>query len=152
MKDNVNDLLRDRGRGDSRPLRGAPPRREEDAPPVPQKDRVMSVPSDIITRSQQLRDRGLVALPMTPPEDRSPLLSPDSLSETMSFLSSHHSDDFSLMEEEPYPYHPSPPSLSPPSSLPESSASSLSTPGLRATDIGYVPSEYEYDYPESPTR
>ena len=53
--------------------------------------------------------------------------SPASLSESMSFLSSHHSDDLSLMESESYPMEmqesPSWPSSSPVSS-PESSTSS----------------------------
>ena len=120
-------------------------------PPPPPKDHVKETDSEIsYTQPQVLRDRRLVPLPITPPEERSPLLSPDSLSETMSFLSSHHSDDFSLMEDEPYPYHPPSPSMSPPSSSPESSLSSLSTPGLRMMDVGQVLGEQEY--PETPVR
>ena len=65
-----------------------------------------------------------------PPLRRKSPPSPDSLSETMSFLSSHHSDDLSLMESESYPMglpaSPSWPSSSPISS-PESSTSSSPT-------------------------
>jgi hypothetical protein len=70
----------------------------------------------------------LVPIPLTPPP-HSPG-SPTSLSDTISFLSSYHSDDFSLMESEPFIQQP--PSLlsstaissSPPSSSIQSSPSS----------------------------
>ncbi|KAH9019155.1 hypothetical protein EDB84DRAFT_1625461 [Lactarius hengduanensis] len=42
----------------------------------------------------------VIAIPLTPPP-RSPR-SPSSLSSSISFLSSHHSDNFSLMESEPF--------------------------------------------------
>ncbi|KAH9016464.1 hypothetical protein EDB85DRAFT_2207657 [Lactarius pseudohatsudake] len=42
----------------------------------------------------------VIAIPLTPPP-HSPR-SPSSLSSSISFLSSHHSDDFSLMESEPF--------------------------------------------------
>ena len=52
--------------------------------------------------------------------------SPDSLSKTMSFLSSHHSDDLSLMESEFYPMPMDmAPSLSGPTSSPISSPEQL---------------------------
>ena len=57
------------------------------------------------------------------------MASPDSLTETMSFLSSHHSDDFSLMDSESYPDRAPSPSWSSPSSSPASSPiSSASVP------------------------
>lgn len=79
----------------------------------------------------------LVPIPLTPPPI-SPR-SPSSLSSSISFLSSHHSDDLSLMESEPSesesyiqeesssPISTSPPSTSSPSS-PSSSPSSESLP------------------------
>ena len=89
------------------------------------------------------------AISLSPPPIRakSPP-SPASLSETMSFLSSHHSDDLSLMESESYPMElpasPSWPSSSPVSS-PESSTSSSPTsappssltPSEQLSDIGH---------------
>lgn len=86
------------------------------------------------------------AISLSPPPSRR-IPSPDSLTETMSFLSSHHSDDLSLMESEPYPMElpPSPswPSSSPVSS-PDSSTSSSPTsappssvtPSIELSDIG----------------
>lgn len=50
----------------------------------------------------------LIPIPLTPPPMRIP--SPDTISDTMSFLSSHHSDDFSLMESDSYPAMPMSPS------------------------------------------
>ncbi|CAL1711832.1 unnamed protein product [Somion occarium] len=142
IKDDVDQLMGDRPRTVSRP---------EMPPEVPRKDSAAGG-SDKLSyaepfRDRPSRDRRLVPLPITPPEMRSPLLSPETLSDTMSFLSSHYSDDFSLMEPEPYPYHPPSPSMSPPSSSSESSSLSSSIPDF-PQDVGYVPS----DRSESPTR
>jgi hypothetical protein len=43
----------------------------------------------------------MVPIPLTPPPERIP--SPSSFTTSVSFLSSHHSDDYSLMESESYP-------------------------------------------------
>ena len=107
-------------------------------PPVPRKDRSVGG-SSIISRSPmgpreslQATPRPtpprLIPIPLTPPPIRIP--SPDTVSETMSFLSSHHSDDLSLMESESYPAIPTSPSWpsdsSPsPESSPESEPLSL---------------------------
>ena len=108
-------------------------RAPEVPPPVPRKDRSVGG-SSIISRSPvgprealQATPRPtpprLIPIPLTPPPIRIP--SPDTVSETMSFLSSHHSDDLSLMESEPYPAMPTSPSWPSDSSpSPESSPSS----------------------------
>lgn len=78
---------------------------------------------------------GLVPIPLTPPPVRSPSLS--SMSSMMSFLSSHHSDDFSLIgtDEEEVVIPPSSPAwpseMSSPSSdfTPSIISSSESSPG-----------------------
>ncbi|KAI0698972.1 hypothetical protein C8T65DRAFT_307926 [Cerioporus squamosus] len=127
-------------------------------PPVPRKDQ--SVGGSTIISSRSPRYRGEIApesrdgprivraISLSPPPIRVPL-SPDTLSETMSFLSSHHSDDLSLMESESYPMgmdipaSPSWPSSSPVSS-PEASTSSSPTsappssltPSEELSDIG----------------
>ncbi|PCH37434.1 hypothetical protein WOLCODRAFT_158154 [Wolfiporia cocos MD-104 SS10] len=85
-------------------------------PPVPRKDRAVGG-STVISSDGPPRPTLL-----TPPPMRLP--SPDTLSESMSFLSSHHSDDLSLMESVPYPIMQVPGSPSWPSessSFPESS-------------------------------
>ena len=86
----------------------------------------------------------LVPIPLTPPPRG--LRSPSSLSSSISFLSSHHSDDLSLMEGEPYIPEPSSPtpstsiSSSPPSSsIPSSPSSSLSSRTLPLTPISQSP-------------
>lgn len=67
----------------------------------------------------------LVPIPLTPPP-RGPS-SPSAWSSSISFLSSHHSDDLSLMETEPFIQQPSSPTPSTPiSSSPSSSSISLS--------------------------
>ncbi|KAH9993287.1 hypothetical protein BJV74DRAFT_884401 [Russula compacta] len=89
---------------------------------------------------------GLVPIPLTPPP-RSPR-SPSSLSSSISFLSSHHSDDLSLMEYQPFIQEPSSPisstptsiSSSPPSSsIPSSPSSSPSSRTLPLTPISQSP-------------
>ena len=86
------------------------------------------------------------AISISPPPSRRER-SPDTLSETMSFLSSHHSDDFSLMESESYPVEipasPSWPSSSPisspdgsTSSSPTSAPPSSITPSEELSEIG----------------
>ncbi|RDX52641.1 hypothetical protein OH76DRAFT_1554302 [Lentinus brumalis] len=133
-------------------------------PPVPRKDQ--SVGGSTIISSRSPRYRGEIAserstpargregprivraISLSPPPIRVPL-SPDTLSETMSFLSSHHSDDLSLMESESYPMgmdipaSPSWPSSSPisspeasTSSSPTSAPPSSLTPSEELSDIG----------------
>lgn len=89
-----------------------------DVPPV-QQPRGASPPARV--RPQ------LIPIPLTPPPLRRRLSSPDSLSEVESYLSSHHSDDLSLLESEPYPLTPRAASPSWPSSS-TSSSSPLSSP------------------------
>lgn len=135
-------------------------------PPVPRKDQsvggstIMSSRRSPRYREEEVEtDRATPARPregprivraisLSPPPIRVPL-SPETLSETMSFLSSHHSDDLSLMESESYPMEmeipasPSWPSSSPVSS-PEASTSSSPTsappssltPSEELSDIG----------------
>ncbi|OSD01052.1 hypothetical protein PYCCODRAFT_1436831 [Trametes coccinea BRFM310] len=109
-------------------------------PPVPHKDisvgRSSVISSDRMSRSERATPvvpregpRVVRAISLSPPPIRLP--SPDTLSESsVSFLSSHHSDDLSLMESESYPMagpaSPSWPSSSPISS-PESSPTSSPT-------------------------
>ncbi|KAI9060094.1 hypothetical protein FKP32DRAFT_1595832 [Trametes sanguinea] len=109
-------------------------------PPVPHKDISVGgssvISSDRISRSERATPvvprqgpRVVRAISLSPPPIRLP--SPDTLSESsVSFLSSHHSDDLSLMESESYPMagpaSPSWPSSSPISS-PESSPTSSPT-------------------------
>ena len=85
----------------------------------------------------------LVPIPLTPPPHRpSP---PSSLSSSISFLSSYHSDDLSLMEFEPFIQQPpslstTPISSSPPSSSIQSSpSSSPSSRTLPLTPISQSP-------------
>ncbi|KAK7678727.1 hypothetical protein QCA50_018309 [Cerrena zonata] len=119
---------------------------EDLPPPVPMKDSAAGGDSEIssvrsaasrriapspLPRSAQRPSTTprLIPIPVTPPPMRKRLASPDTLTETMSFLSSHHSDDFSLMESESYPGRAPSPSWSSPSSSPSSSpVSSLSVP------------------------
>ncbi|CDO77431.1 hypothetical protein BN946_scf184857.g38 [Trametes cinnabarina] len=109
-------------------------------PPVPRKDISVGgssiISSDRMSRSERATPVGprqgprvVRAISLSPPPIRLP--SPDTLSESsVSFLSSHHSDDLSLMESESYPMagpaSPSWPSSSPISS-PESSPTSSPT-------------------------
>jgi hypothetical protein len=92
-------------------------------PPVPKKD--SSLPRSGSSLGSG-RDRALAVR-----EPRGPIYpsSPSSLSSSISFMSSHHSDDYSLMESESYPgphWPPSSPSSSPspPPSSPVPSATS----------------------------
>jgi hypothetical protein len=96
-----------------------PPTIVERPPPVPQKDYVdrsfgrssvspagpreapMQPIRATITRGVDAR---LIPLPRTPQSQWSRPSSPSSLSETVSFLSSHHSDDLSLLEAEEATY------------------------------------------------
>ncbi|TBU45494.1 hypothetical protein BD309DRAFT_1017792 [Dichomitus squalens] len=128
----------------------------EQAPPVPYKD--VSVGRSVVSDasagkprtapppSARQEPRVMRAISLSPPPSRRER-SPDTLSETMSFLSSHHSDDFSLMESESYPMEipPSPswPSSSPisspegsTSSSPTSAPPSSITPSEQLSDIG----------------
>ncbi|KAH9829236.1 uncharacterized protein C8Q71DRAFT_443152 [Rhodofomes roseus] len=116
-------------------------------PPVPRKDRsvggssIISTtpvrptpirPGESLEATPRLTRPRLIPIPLTPPPLRIRLPSPDTtISLSDSFLSSHHSDDFSLMESEGYPAMPTSPSWpSEPSSSPESSppSSPLSLP------------------------
>ncbi|KII91823.1 hypothetical protein PLICRDRAFT_38680 [Plicaturopsis crispa FD-325 SS-3] len=80
----------------------------------------------------------LVPIPLTPPPFRVPSPSPSSLSGSMSFLSSHHSDDYSLMmDTEHYAHMPS----SPPYSI-DSSSSSGSPPSSPSSSSTELPQSY----------
>ena len=83
----------------------------------------------------------LVPIPLSPPPHTPS--SPSSLSSIISFLSSHHSDDLSLMEGEPFIPEPTPStsiSSSPPSSsIPSSPSSSPSSRTLPLTPISQSP-------------
>ncbi|KAI0943617.1 hypothetical protein AcW1_002739 [Taiwanofungus camphoratus] len=119
--DTVTDMLTDLLHSLSRD------RAAELPPPVPRKDR--SVGGSTVSSLGRPtpagpRDRPrLIPIPLSPFPERIP--SPDTLTETMSFLSSHHSDDLSLLESEVYPAA-SPSWPSSPSSSPESSPQSSS--------------------------
>jgi hypothetical protein len=108
-------------------------------PPVPRKDRFdrsvggSSIISQVIgPRAMPGVPPHLVPIPLTPPPIRIP--SPSSIMTSDSYLSSHHSDDYSLMESEPYPVGPSSPSwpsssdVSSPTSGPPMSRTSSSSP------------------------
>ena len=91
----------------------------------------------------------LVPIPLTPPP-HSPR-SPTSLSSSISFLSSYHSDDFSLMESEPFIEQPPSLSSTPISSSPTSSSiqsSPSSSPSSRTLPLTPIsqspPSSGEY--------
>lgn len=92
-------------------------RQRDVPPPVPHKDRSVggsSVISPVVgPRAMPGVPPHLVPIPLTPPPFRVP--SPSSFVSSISFLSSHHSDDYSLMESESYPGTPSSPSWSSPS-------------------------------------
>jgi hypothetical protein len=133
-------------------------------PPVPHKDRLVkdrsvedrSVGGSISISSTRpvgprqgksaAVDARLVPIPLTPPPMRIRPSSPSSISETMSFLSSHHSDDYSLMESEEYPaYSPYPRAASPSisessfaSSLESSVESAESAPVTITEDLGGI--------------
>jgi hypothetical protein len=83
----------------------------------------------------------LVPIPLTPPPRSPP--SPSSLSSSISFLSSYHSDDLSLVESEPFIQQPPSPlssSISPPSfSMSSSPSSSPSSRTLPLTPISQSP-------------
>ncbi|KAL4251010.1 hypothetical protein ABKN59_006567 [Abortiporus biennis] len=110
---------------------------EEVPPPVPHKD-VSVGGSSIISYGPRDMPTPRIVAPqprlLTPPPIR--LASPDTLTETMSFLSSHHSDDISFMESESYPMRAGSPmwSESSPSSSESSSPSSPSSPSSEATE------------------
>lgn len=103
------------------------PQPEAHPPPVPYKDhKDRSVDASVISRPAGPRESSMparapapvhprmVPIPLTPPPMRYRPSSPSSLSDSMSFLSSHHSDDFSLMDAtEDYPPAPYPRSASP---------------------------------------
>lgn len=109
-------------------------------PPVPRKDRFdrsvggsSAMSSYVIgPRAMPAASPHLVPIPLTPPPMRIP--SPSSIMTSDSYLSSHHSDDFSLMESESYPLGPHSPSwpsssdISSSTSGPFPSRSSSSTP------------------------
>ena len=129
--------LKDRSVGGSSIVSWREPRGAPDYPSKPPTVEEKASPQDL-------------AIPLSPPP-RSPR-SPSSLSSTISFLSSHHSDDDSLMGSEPLetelfetePDVPreslSPISYSPPSSSPPSSpSSSLSSEILPLTPITRSP-------------
>ena len=137
IRDLLTGLRDDLGRREEQPphsdrsVGGASPILE--SPPVvtaPYEVEVPAVPSVPKAPVQDIRDipstptpkpRAQPIIELSPPRIRS--RSPDSLSETMSFLSSHHSDDFSLIESESYPIRPSSPSWSS-----EESESTVSSP------------------------
>jgi hypothetical protein len=118
---NMGDLLEDHERGGPTP--------------VPLKVTVdRSIQGSVVAASRGAAPH-LVPIPLTPPPMRSLSPAPSSLSRSISFLSSHHSDDFSLMESETYPIHElslSSPSLSEPSYL--SSPISSELPEISASD------------------
>jgi hypothetical protein len=76
----------------------------------------------------------LVPIPLTPPPVRIP--SPSSFTTSISFLSSHHSDDYSLMESESYPVGGR---SSPSYSSPSDESSSSSGPYMSETSISSPP-------------
>lgn len=79
----------------------------------------------------------LVPIPLTPPPVRIP--SPSSFTESGSFLSSHHSDDYSLVESESYPAPGSPESIwSSPSE--DDSSTTSSGPYMSRTSVSSPPS------------
>ncbi|KZT04943.1 uncharacterized protein LAESUDRAFT_702914 [Laetiporus sulphureus 93-53] len=131
----IRRLLEDL-RDNQRPIEVQMP---ETPPPVPMKDRSVGGSNAISSarlipaarRELSMRDMApgsrLIPLTLTPPPVRLP--SPLSETESMSFLSSHHSDDLSLLESESYP--PMPPSPSWPSSSDSSPASSPQSAGPR---------------------
>jgi hypothetical protein len=102
LADNVH-AIRDELRDLADHLRGREP---EHPPPVPQKDQ--SVGRSSMAPPQSPRDmRADEPMLLTPPPVRVP--SPSSVSSSISFMSSHHSDDYSLMEMESYPLGPTSP-------------------------------------------
>lgn len=117
--------------------------RQRDAPPpVPQKDRkdqsvggssVMSVGGPRSMPTLPPVPAHMVPIPLTPPPIRIP--SPSSFTSSESFLSSHHSDDYSLMESESY-MGPDSPTWSSPS---EDSSSSTSGPYMSGTSPSSPP-------------
>lgn len=124
LADNVH-AIRDELRDLADYLRG---RQSERPPPVPQKDQSVGRSS-----GGSIGDRGMLGadepILLTPPPVRVP--SPSSVSSSISFMSSHHSDDYSLMESESYPLGPA----SPPSSSSTSSPdpSTPTSPPMSAT-------------------
>ncbi|CAL1709933.1 unnamed protein product [Somion occarium] len=165
IRENVAELVEDKR------TRGV---QEEDVPPpVPLKDSAVGGSSELSSLKSfgpralapsprpPMQPR-LVPIPVTPPPMRSRMSSPDTLTETMSFLSSHHSDDFSLLESESYPGQAASPPWSSPSSSPSSSptSSSVSIPPLPESEsISSISPESALSYedirnippPHSPT-
>lgn len=146
----VRELLVESPEPMSEPSPSPPPPRPSsvhDVPRTPQR-RAASPPQ----RPEQPR---LIPISLSPPPLRR-MASPDSLSDAMSFLSSHHSDDLSLLESEEYPIRaasPSWPSYSSSSSSPISSpsSSSISVPALEPREVSSVSSESIEAYsPEPP--
>lgn len=112
----------------------------EAPPPVPHKDRFDRSVGGSSIISQVIGPRAmpgmpphlvpphLVPIPLTPPPVRIP--SPSSIMTSDSYLSSHHSDDYSLMESESYPGAPSSP---PWSSSSDESSTTTSGPYMSRT-------------------
>jgi hypothetical protein len=97
------------------------------APPVPPKKERPIGKASVASSDPLIASRGMAPIPLSPPPLRAQAPdSPGSISSGLSFLSSHHSDDYSLMESESYPPR-SPPwdTVGPPSSA--SSGPSLSS-------------------------
>ena len=108
-----------------------------DVPKEPKVERAPSVPSP--------RPRsGPMPIELSPPRLRVP--SPDSSVETMSYLSSHHSDDYSLMEEEPYPVEPESPQW------PSDSSTSSSPPSIRRSVASRTPTPSLVSDSSTPSR
>ncbi|KAI0037086.1 hypothetical protein K488DRAFT_81579 [Vararia minispora EC-137] len=110
--DDIQDQIRDLGADMDNMLdRGGPtPVPLQPAPQPVKVDRSIqgSVVSEPRTRAAALPH--LIPIPLTPPPMGPLSPAASSLSRSMSFLSSHHSDDFSLMGSETYPIRESPPS------------------------------------------
>ncbi|EMD36982.1 hypothetical protein CERSUDRAFT_95250 [Gelatoporia subvermispora B] len=155
--DAVNDLADD--------IRQRPREVPDIPPPVPQKDRSVGDSSIMSSRrSTAAGPRELVepirlqvpavprAISLSPPPSR--LYSPDTLSDSESFLSSHHSDDLSLMESEIYPPPPPPPRAISPSWPSDSSSSPESSPTASSVSRGLsdrTPSPLPVPPPLSPS-
>lgn len=167
IRDNVVELMEDR---QSREVVVEHVREVEKElpPPVPMKDSAVGGSSEVSSARSAVPRRiapgplptytqrpsttpRLIPIPVTPPPMRKRLASPDTLTETMSFLSSHHSDDFSLMESETYPDRAPSPSWSSPSSSPASSpVSSVSVPlPQESTSVSSVSPESSVSYEDT---
>lgn len=109
IKDELMDLSDYLRNKPAEPAPEAPP------PPVPRKDRSVDASASVVSRPLGPREGPvprvnprMIPIPLTPPPMRYRPSSPSSLSDSASFLSSHHSDDFSLMETDVYPRSASP--------------------------------------------